>query len=281
MTREESKASLEKEFKEGIGIFKTIVTGFELILGGQYLIESLGQPADSHDPYRKQSTLKGAARAFALARRRHVLLTSNSGRELKTDVSHIDEVVMREFDRVRANNFSTGNKNLLSVGPVAELVERADQTQKQFDDLVQEMSDPPDEMLPPDGSGGAQPNTDGGGGSGGAGPNAPVPIDPGGGGLEFSSFDQYPEDVQAQAIQHYDLEVEPQAREFVRSTLSTIAGGGDVSLGNLNSTLAGMVAGVAAGIGGPIGAGLAALALILIPRMLAEVEEALGFGDNK
>lgn len=50
---------------------------------------------------------------------------------------------------------------------------------------------------------------------------------------------------------------------------------GDADWTNLNNQLAGIFAGVALSIGGPIGACISALAIVLIPRMLAAIEDGI------
>ena len=55
--------------------------------------------------------------------------------------------------------------------------------------------------------------------------------------------------------------------------MAAIQSGGGFSIGDLANQITAFAVGAASAIGGPLGVGLAALAYILIPRMLAAFED--------
>lgn len=115
-------------------------------------------------------------------------------------------------------------------------------------------------------------------------------------------FDQYPQNVQESAQSLFDSNAQPQLndqqqqisgqiRSFVgaggisggapHAPGSGYAGGfiddnGDLNIGKVNEVLTGVVVGAALGVGGVVGAALGALALIVVPRVLAAFEDEIG-----
>lgn len=92
------------------------------------------------------------------------------------------------------------------------------------------------------------------------------------------SFDQLPQELRDQAQVEWDSQVRSDAQLVIEAAMADIqsGGGGDsVSIGNLSGQITAFAAGAASSIGGPLGVALASLALILIPRMLAQFEDWL------
>ncbi len=292
MSPEKFRSLTEEQFAASVRTFKAIATETEIVLSGQYLVESLKKRSSrSTGQYRSPTEFTQTIRAFTRARRRSEVLKPHLTETLRRSGGPIDAAVMREFERARLKNITAGVEtadSALAIGSVAELVRRADDTERAFDDAIAQAPHGDDETLPSDGSGDSQPPPSEGGG-GGTSEQPPEPI----------SFDQYPLDVQVKAQSAYDLEVAPGATAAVnsgsagwtdlcvrmgidpnippteplpQSVRDTLAQGANSIFNDLNNTITGIVAGVALSLGGPIGGGLAALAVFLIPRMLAEFE---------
>jgi hypothetical protein len=289
----EINAAVRAQFVDSVRTFKAITTEIEVVLSGEYSVESLKRSSGAIDLYGDRSKFTHITRAFTLARKRRASLKIHLADTVRRSGSPLDAAVMREFDRARVKNIGVRAEKTataLSIRSVAELIDRADNTERAFDDALALAPHSDEVTLPPDGSGEPSPTPpiEGGGGTGS--PDPPT--------VEPSSFDQYPPDIQVQAQDAYDRQVAPDAQKAIDSGLSDIRellrnlgldpdGGPSPSpnlheavtervnstLSKVNATIAGIVAGVAAGIGGALGAGLAALALLLIPIMLAAAEE--------
>lgn len=280
MTPKELRTAVRGQFRAGVDTLASVATETELILGGEYLIDRLNDPA-SDGRYRAAAE-RQVATAFRAARRR-ARTTRSRTRPGTVATTPVDAALGRTFAGIATGPDRGGRRapaSVRSVASVADLRALADATQRRFDGLVALAPHTDDEFLPPDGSG--EPPVPGPGDSPGT-----------GGGTDFTppgpdSFESYPADIQTQAQDRFDEDVQPGAsgavdaaredvdriiREGQAGGLAAVQAGISSTLGNVNATIAGIVAGAAATIGGPVGAGLAALALLLIPKMLAEFEE--------
>ncbi len=90
-----------------------------------------------------------------------------------------------------------------------------------------------------------------------------------------TSYLDFAPDVQQATGVLWQSTAGPQLAPYFEAGVSAVSGGGDVDINGLNATLTGVVTGIAASVGGVFGAALASAALILIPRMLEAVEDAL------
>lgn len=121
------------------------------------------------------------------------------------------------------------------------------------------------------GNGGDEPGS-GGGNSGDTSSSDPA-LDTG------TPYQNYPPDVQQQTAKAWSMGIKGRSAEaqgYIEKTVNQIQSGEDIDIDAVNATITGIVAGVAASAGGIVGAALAALALILIPRMLTAIEDAVG-----
>jgi hypothetical protein len=285
-------SSIKTRLEASVRTFQAIATETEVVLSGQHVVESLKKRATrSKRRHRSQPELARTTRAFALARQRRDALKPLVAEALRSSGSAIDAALKHEFESVRVRNAAVGvatANSALATGSIAELVKRADATERAFDDAIAQAPHTDDEVLPPDGSGDGlpplPPPTEGGGGG------APDPV----------SFELYPPDIQSQAQLAYDQQVAPGAELAVQSgsssfvnlcfsmgidpnipstaplpqsTRNALAQGVQSIFGDVNNAITGIVVAAALGLGGPVGGGLAALAVILIPRMLSAFEE--------
>jgi hypothetical protein len=90
-------------------------------------------------------------------------------------------------------------------------------------------------------------------------------------------FDQLPQEARDQAQAQWNAHVGPEAQFAIDAAMATIqgGGGGGISISDLSGQITAFAVGAAASIGGVGGVALAALAWILIPRMLAQFEDWL------
>ena len=137
-----------------------------------------------------------------------------------------------------------------------------------------------DEMLPPDGggnSGGGAPD-DGGGGGGQSSPE-PVVEPPSAADAFYMPVASFAAETLAAAGPHLPG-VEAEAQRAIDAALAAIGTGQAPSVSDINATITGIVVGAAFALGGWVGAALAALAALLVPRMLAAFEEQVGPDQN-
>jgi hypothetical protein len=116
------------------------------------------------------------------------------------------------------------------------------------------------------------------------------------------AFEEYPRDVQQAAQTYFDVNTSPllneQQRKIVDQVNGYVAAGGaaggapkfegggfaggfindhgDLDIGKINDALTVIAVGASLGIGGVAGAALGALAYIMVPRMLAAIENEIG-----
>lgn len=92
-------------------------------------------------------------------------------------------------------------------------------------------------------------------------------------------YQAYAPDVQQQTAHLWGAKMKGEtspAQGLINKAVALVKSGEDIDIDAVNATLTGIVVGVAASAGGIVGAALASLALILIPRMLTAIEDAVG-----
>jgi hypothetical protein len=267
MKREAEREAVKRQVAAQIDLSRTMLNGLEVILLGNYLKERLTGPYDIRSHGRELEETRAIAVPYKIAARAQVHLSQSSA---------LSSLAATEpLDRALAANLSTLGKSALavdtrSVSSVLAEASRVIDTVSLAE--VEQLT-----ILGPDEDGGGAPRGEGGGDQGGGGAPPPPSREPSPGpeGALDMSFEQFPVEIQeASRAAFSGLPIGP----IVDDAISVAQSGGGVDIGQVNAAITSMVAGAAATIGGPIGAALVALAFILLPRMLTEIEdELIGF----
>jgi hypothetical protein len=272
------EASVAAELANGRRMFEALASGTEVILGGQALVEVLKRRNNGESASQDVTDLRRLEYAFAAARTRHRSARTRVGDIGVDAASAFDSRLMLEFEQARARRDAGPGRSdgRIAFRSASGLLAQAETAQRAVADAIAQAPGSgggDDEILPPPGSG-----EDGGSSGGESGETVPPP----------SSFEEYPPDKQIEAQQTYDQEVEPSATEEADSArrrlqealdqaasegLDGLKGAAGNAIQNFNNSVTALVAGVAFAAGGLLGAALGALALILIPVMLAAFED--------
>ena len=264
MKQSAEREAVKRQVSEQVDLARTLLNSVEVILLGRYFKERLTGAYDVRANSRELEEARAIVTPYKTAARAQVKLSQSSVLSSSRATEPLDHALVANLTTVGKSSLAVDTNSVMSVlaeaSRVIDTMSPADVEQLTF--------------LIPDGDGGT--SGGGGGDGGGGGPIEPLPPLP-----EPSpepdvttdmSFEQFPLEVQdASRAAFEQLNIDP----IINEAISVAQSGGSVDIGQVNAAITGIVAGAAFGIGGPIGAALSALAFIVLPRMLAEIEKEI------